>query len=88
MMYTVAAPRVWSAASNASRSEIPSRPGFAFSAAIEDTSPLTTSAVVVTTTVLRETTVAREPATGAARPIVVTRARVVARPAPIFTARS
>lgn len=55
MMYTVAEPPVASAAISASRSEMPSVPVFALSAATEDTSPFTTSAVVVTTTTLLDT---------------------------------
>ena len=66
--YTVALPRVWSAAPSASRSEIPSRPGLAFNDAIEDTSPLTTSDVFVTTTTLRDTATARAALTGASTP--------------------
>jgi hypothetical protein len=54
-MNTVAEPPVASAASSASRSEMPSLPGCAFSADTEDTAPFTTSAVVVTTTTLLDT---------------------------------
>src|ERR1019366_3407189 len=85
-MYTVAEPRVLFAAISASRSEIPSRPGFAFKADSEDTLPFATSAVVDTTSMLRDTTAALDPVTRAPNPAAQTTASTAAIPAAIFTA--
>jgi hypothetical protein len=87
MMYTVAVPRVRFAAVNASRSEIPSRPGLAFNAATEETFPLTASDVFVTTTTLLDIIAALEPAARAIEATAHTSPSTIAIAAATFNLR-